>query len=272
MKLLRIKLKLQWRPQDAGDARNMKPLSRNVRQWVKSVQENRLVAAKSKVIGWGLPKPVGGHMPQCNLDARHGAIGLNVFPARFWSILVWFILAILPFLPFGMGMFILCHYTIEVCNLLLFCYRCSLLRVALRLRGENELGFLNSVGAINAMGTHGDGLNAFSIRRWTWAFWQPGVELRQAKNRERCHGILLTPCNLFAFHAKFPMLSFAVVNCKTKPWDDSALHYPSDKSMNIVHTLAQPTLLSQGSPNPLPTCWLLVLRNHPGVPLLTSYL
>jgi hypothetical protein len=35
------------------------------------------------------------------------------------------------------------------------------------------------------------------------------------------------------------MLSFAVVNCKTKSLGDSTFHYPSDKNMNIDHTPAQ---------------------------------
>jgi hypothetical protein len=71
-------------------------------------------------------------------------------------------------LDFGLDLVI--HFLAILCwkyvTLCLIFYRNSQLRVALYLKGV-EFGLLNNVGTIQTMGTHGNGLNAFSIMKWS---------------------------------------------------------------------------------------------------------
>jgi hypothetical protein len=60
-------------------------------------------------------------------DDRHGPTGFSFYPTGFLSCFGH------SFLPFGMGMFILCLYVWGVCNFVCFLYKDSQLRISLSL-------------------------------------------------------------------------------------------------------------------------------------------
>lgn len=77
-------------------------------------------AAAGKAIGVVLHKPFDDHiLPPCAPDVEHGAIVPNVCPAGFWSGFHPIPSFCVPFLPFRMEMFILCHHILDICTLLL---------------------------------------------------------------------------------------------------------------------------------------------------------
>jgi hypothetical protein len=102
-------------------------------------------AAASKAIGVGMPKPTGiqsqHHVPWI-LDTELQNLMLALLGFHLWSHYS-FLCSL--FLLFGIGMFTLCHYMLEVCNLFLLCYSGSQSRVESQ---DSELGILNSVGAL----------------------------------------------------------------------------------------------------------------------------
>lgn len=118
---VRVKPKVQWRPQEAGDTRNTECLAESVSsrsQWAKPPPKIR---------------PVG-----CNHQGhRDGAIqafrslvkttGFNVGCTKFWSCFC-SILFCPSIFPFRMGM---CHRVLEVFNFLIYFYRHTQLRVSL---------------------------------------------------------------------------------------------------------------------------------------------
>jgi hypothetical protein len=125
-------------------------------------------AVNRKAVGVGLKAmAVGDHIMTPHApDARHRSTGFNVFPSGFALALVRTFLAILLFLPFEMGMFSLCHCTLEVCNL--FWILQGLIAKSLPcFRKDFELELFNSVGTFKTRGTYGDGPNAFCFIRWT---------------------------------------------------------------------------------------------------------
>jgi hypothetical protein len=67
-----------------------------------------------------------------------------------------------PFLPFGMGMFTLCHCILDVYNFLF-----DFTEVGLSLRGDFRFALLNNVGNVKILGALGYRLNAFYIMMWT---------------------------------------------------------------------------------------------------------
>jgi hypothetical protein len=80
---VRVKLIMQWRPQDDGDASNVKQLRKVVgNEW----NQFKRATMWAKAVGVGMPKPFGAHitMPH-TMDAGHGATGFNVCPAGFQS-------------------------------------------------------------------------------------------------------------------------------------------------------------------------------------------
>jgi hypothetical protein len=81
-----VKFKLQWRPQDAGDARNMEHLLRKTtgNEWSHPKRE-AMWAVASKTIWAGLPKLVGVYIRSHGPYVGHGATGFSVCPAGFWS-------------------------------------------------------------------------------------------------------------------------------------------------------------------------------------------
>jgi hypothetical protein len=124
--------------------------------------------ANSKAKGAGLSKPWSSHHETTAQMLDMELQELMFVLLDFSLALLRSFLAILLFLPYGMGMFTLCQHIVEVCNLLSDFCRDSELRIALNLRGE--FGLLNNVGTVKTMGTPGDGMNACSIMRWTCAF------------------------------------------------------------------------------------------------------
>lgn len=65
---------------EIGDARNREHLLKKGTASLRAAVWD----ASREAIGVGLPKSCGIHIsPPCDLDTRHRAIGLNIFPARF---------------------------------------------------------------------------------------------------------------------------------------------------------------------------------------------
>lgn len=73
----------------------------------------------------------------------HGTTGFGICPAGFWPALVCYVLIMPPLLPFGMAMYILCYYRLEVYNLP-FGYMGLQLRHCLETLETLDLGLLNS--------------------------------------------------------------------------------------------------------------------------------
>jgi hypothetical protein len=51
-------------------------------------------------------------------DIRHGDAEFGVRPAVFQSCLIQYFLIMFSFFPFGMAMYILCHYMLKACDLI----------------------------------------------------------------------------------------------------------------------------------------------------------
>jgi hypothetical protein len=77
-----LKPKLQWRPQEVGDARNMKHLLKK-KEGRKQHQPKTMAmwVAAHQAIRTGVPKQFGAHIPK--LLGRHRATEFNVYPSRF---------------------------------------------------------------------------------------------------------------------------------------------------------------------------------------------
>ena len=56
--------------------------------------------------------------PEEHFDTRHGDAEFGFCPAGFWSCFGPVFSRFVPLLSFGMVMYILCHYMLEVCDLL----------------------------------------------------------------------------------------------------------------------------------------------------------
>jgi hypothetical protein len=60
---VKVKLKLQWRPKEHGDAKNMECLLRKAMDSKWSHPRRKVMwVANSKALGVGLPKPIGTHI------------------------------------------------------------------------------------------------------------------------------------------------------------------------------------------------------------------
>lgn len=79
------------------------------------------------------------------------------------------ILSMSPFPPFGIGMFVLCHFMLELCTCF-FIFTGAHSKELPWVLGVFELGLLDNVGTVKTMGTLGDGLNAFCVMRWPWTY------------------------------------------------------------------------------------------------------
>jgi hypothetical protein len=83
---VRMKLKMQQRPQEVRDARNVECIEEKCRQQIEPAQERPCRLQLAKLIGTGMPKPFGTHvLPPSAPDAIHGGIGFNVCSAGFQS-------------------------------------------------------------------------------------------------------------------------------------------------------------------------------------------
>ena len=60
--------------------------------------------------------------------AAHRSAGFDVCPSGLWFCLVWMFLPIAWFFPFEMGVFTLCQYLLDICNLLLILWERIVLR------------------------------------------------------------------------------------------------------------------------------------------------
>lgn len=75
---------VQWRPQEVRHARNME-------YWLRNTAGSEPSQAKRVATSVELCLKFGIHiLPLCALEARYGAIGLNVCPAYFVLILLYF--------------------------------------------------------------------------------------------------------------------------------------------------------------------------------------
>jgi hypothetical protein len=83
------KPKLQWRLEEARDARNVVHLLRKARGREHSQSKTEAIwAPNSKALGEGLPKTVGVHiMTLSAMNIGHGSTGCNVYLTKFQS---WF--------------------------------------------------------------------------------------------------------------------------------------------------------------------------------------
>jgi hypothetical protein len=77
-------------------------------------------------------------MPSIAPDTRHGTVGL-VF-SLLGLALVWAFLVIFPFLSFGMGIFKVCHYILEIQSKY-FLHSGSQLNDCLELQNKKPCGF-----------------------------------------------------------------------------------------------------------------------------------
>jgi hypothetical protein len=103
VKLSKLNPKLQWRPQEVRDARNVEHLRKAASSEQRQPKREAVRAVSSKAIGAVLPKPFGTRiLLPCALDARHGAIGFIVCHAGFHFALVRLLIVTFLFLPFGM--------------------------------------------------------------------------------------------------------------------------------------------------------------------------
>jgi hypothetical protein len=123
------KLKIQWRPQEVGDARNLEYLLGNgTGNEPNQPKKGAMWDATSTVTGERLLKLFGAHiMPPCAPYAGHGTTGFNVCPSGFQSCFGHIPSFFVSICPFWIGMCMLSHCLLEVCNLLLEFYRESCL-------------------------------------------------------------------------------------------------------------------------------------------------
>lgn len=115
-------------------------------------------AAISKTTAVGLPKPFGAPtVPPCAQDAKYGATVSNVCSPGFWSCFEPIVFYLL-FVPFGIGVFTLCYYTLGLCKVFLIFYRGSQLRVCLESQKRFGLGHFEKCW--NCL-VFGEGINGF---------------------------------------------------------------------------------------------------------------
>lgn len=108
-----VKLKVQWRPQEVGDARNVEHLLKKSHGSKAEPDQNKVWAAASEDIGVRPLKPSGTHiLPHYAIDAGHKPTSFSVFPAGVWATLIQLFSIPLIF-PFSTGMFTLCYCTLD---------------------------------------------------------------------------------------------------------------------------------------------------------------
>lgn len=115
-----IKPKVQQRPQEVRDTRNMKYLLREFTNIEQRQPERERLHRLQPARAWGgAAQAPGMHIaPQCVLDAGCGDAKLNVCPTKFQPS-SHPIFSIPLFLSFRVRMSILCHCTSGICGLLL---------------------------------------------------------------------------------------------------------------------------------------------------------
>jgi hypothetical protein len=125
LEALRVKPKIQWRPQEVRDVRNVECLSgKALGGEQRQPQGEALWASADKALeevsgGGGSAQVLWGSQHDTTaLDARYGAKGSTVVFILWILILLGCIPLSLPSLfPFGMELFTLCHFILGICNL-----------------------------------------------------------------------------------------------------------------------------------------------------------
>lgn len=114
-----MKLKVKWRPQELSDNHIVDYLLRTVAGCGESqAKRESMWSAIDKAQGVGHPKPFRKHpsLP-CVVYSVHRAMW-PVSWLGFSFVLAPFLFPMSLFLPFGMSMFIVCHLSLDICNLL----------------------------------------------------------------------------------------------------------------------------------------------------------
>jgi hypothetical protein len=95
----------------------------------------------------------------------YGASGLNVC---FWFGLAWPHSSPVPsFWNRNVRLCLFYHYTLDICNFLLYLSQGLTDEFALSVRGDFGLGFLSNVAIVKTLETLEDGLKTFFILKWT---------------------------------------------------------------------------------------------------------
>lgn len=155
---------LQWRLRNDGYAQILWGQLKKTLYRVELAQEN-----DSKARGKKWPKPFGAHDFTNAQEDEHKTVRL-CFPCWVF-ILVWFSLSLLWILSsfWRMGMFILCHYMLEVWNLFLdcikaYCKEIICLKIDSPLKPSNNVGFVKD----STIAKFELSLNSFCCMKLPW--------------------------------------------------------------------------------------------------------
>lgn len=151
-------------PQHLGNVRTMIHWPKKLQAQSRSGTSERLHVGKLE--GWGYPMLFGNLMiPLQHTSAGHGALGSSAWSVGFQSCFAVIFLCHVTILPFGMGMFIVSHYMLEVCDLFLD-------NTGLAVEGlpesQKRLHAILLLETVEVLETSEKGMSAFFIVRWPW--------------------------------------------------------------------------------------------------------